>query len=144
MSSETPSNDAPFGVRNESIARVRRTSTAGWTNPGRYHATTRTPRFCSSSTNDAELLRVDDVDGAAIVGGLDVDGAHAARRDLRRRGCRAAVGGCVVDVDPRAEPREDVGVGPWRRLRAEWGEHESGESGGECETAHLPECTARL
>ena len=50
MSSATPSNDAPFGVLNDSIARARRASSAGLTNPGRYQATTRIPRALSAST----------------------------------------------------------------------------------------------
>ena len=40
----------PAGVRNASIARARRASSAGLTNPGRYHATTRIPRALSAST----------------------------------------------------------------------------------------------
>ena len=51
MSRAMPSNNTPAGVRKASIARVRRTSRAGWTNPGRYQATTRMPRALSASTN---------------------------------------------------------------------------------------------
>ncbi len=144
MSSETPSNDPPCGVRNESIARVRRTSTAGWTKPGRYQATTRNPARVQLVDEEPELLRVDDVDGAAVVRRLDVDGAHAAGSDPSRRRPGAAVGGRVVDVDPRAEPREHLRVGPGRCLRAERGKHESGENCGERDAAHAPECTSQV
>ena len=76
MSSATPSKAAPFGVRKESIARVRRTSTDGLTNPGRYQATTRMPFASQSVHEEPELLRLDDVDRAAVVRRLHVDGAH--------------------------------------------------------------------
>ena len=53
MSSATPSNPSPAGVRKESIARARRTSRpeASWA--GRYQATAEIPSACSASTSRA-------------------------------------------------------------------------------------------
>ena len=136
MSSATPSNDAPLGVLNESIARARRASTAGLTNPGRYQATTLDPARLERVDEEPERLRVDDVDRAAVVRGLDVDGLHPARGDLRRRRAGAPVGGRVVDVDPGAEPGEHAGVGARRRLRRDRHEREHSGDSDKHEAAH--------
>ena len=89
----------------------------------------------------SEGLRIDDVDGAAVVRRLSVDGAHAACCDARSSGLGTAIRGGVVDVDPGAEPHEHAGVRTRCRPRSDRREHEESGSCGECETAHSPECT---
>jgi hypothetical protein len=94
-----------------------------------------------SVDEEPELLRLDDVDRAAVVRRLHVDGAHPPRCDLRRRRSGAVIGGCVVDVDPGPEPCEHLGVRARCRLRTARCEHEGCGNGGEGEAAHFPECT---
>ena len=120
----------------DSIARARRASSAGLTNPGRYQATTLDPASLERVDEEPERRRVDDVDRAAVVRGLDVDGLDPARGDLRRRRAGAPVGGRVVDVDPGAEPGEDAGVGAWRRLRGDRHEREHSGDSDKHEAAH--------
>ena len=112
----TPSNGCPVAVRKLSIASERRTSSAGFTCPGRYHATTMTPRACSPSTG-VRAVRAHDVGGRAIVRGLDPDSLHAARRDAGRRSFGRREQRAVVDVDPRPEAAEHRGVRPRSRRR---------------------------
>ena len=117
MSSPIPSNPCPDGVVKRSIASERRRSSAGLTWPGRYQATTRTPRACSASTKRPSGPGRHDVARGAVVRRLDPDGVDVPGRDAcgRRLGRREHA--AVVDVDPGPEPAEDRAPATPRRAR---------------------------
>ena len=136
MSSATPSNDAPLGVREREHRPGAPRVEGGLDEPRQVPGDDLDPARLEGVDEEPERRRVDDVDRAAVVRGLDVDGLHPARGDLRRRRAGAPVGGRVVDVDPGAEPGEHARVGAWRRLRSDRHEREHSGDNDKHEAAH--------
>ena len=103
MSRANESNRLPRSVRNRIDRTARRRSVGASRNPGRYQATTSSPRRWAASRIDSTPSRVHERTVPVEVGGLQVDrsdavgghGVHRVHGVLPDRG--------VVDVDPRPE-----------------------------------------
>ncbi len=141
MSSATPSNVAPSGVRNDEHGAGAAEVDGRLDEAGQIPADDVDAPRLQRVDELPERNRPDDVGGVAVVRRFDVHRADASRCDAGGGRVRIAEERPVVNVDPGSEPGEHAWIGTHRGLRLHGHEHERRCDSSECKAAHTGECT---